>query len=292
MKKLVFMAALMLGFMATSCNNTEPADSQNKPATRAGQVTNLDLRDFGKVHNLIMDYGQSQLAQNSGISPMSTDNEVFVGNLNNAIKDNMANFLRNTTISSLCGDMVDSMDDYLEYYGTYIDEHFLEPIPNLVVNGVQIEGQGILEQLYNCGMLTDHDYDLLKQLAGIATDNNNSISAYADQLQNVLSEWRDIYGEEATFATDSKGLISGACIQIALYSSQWWSLSYRYENGKGPNRIAPWLAYLAGKDLKGAIHGVATHLLACAVEGNNPTWNGVGTAALVGGVANSLGGLF
>lgn len=96
------MTALMLGFIVTSCNNADLADGQNKPATRAGQVANLDLRDFGKVHNLIMDYGQSQLARNSGISPMSTDNEVLVGNLNNAIKDNMANFLRNTTISSLC----------------------------------------------------------------------------------------------------------------------------------------------------------------------------------------------
>lgn len=288
------MTALMFGFIVTSCNNADLADGQNKPATRAGQVANLDLRDFGKVHNLIMDYGQSQLARNSGISPMSTDNEVLVGNLNNAIKDNMANFLRNTTISSLCGDMVDSMDDYLEYYGTYIDEHFLEPIPDSETNGKHIDGTSILEQAYNCGVLDEAEYDMLKRLSGIALDADNgcSLSTMSNQLQDALTIWEINNGKVDNVSVKTDGLASGICLQIGIYSCEWWNGSYVLISNNGPQRIAPWLAYLAGRDLKGAIRGTVKYIVKSYINGSEMTWEGAGTSALVGGVKSSIGGLF
>lgn len=292
MKHFLFMMAVLLGCVVTSCSNTDVVALSNN-ATRSDQAQLVDLRDFGVVHNMIMDFGQTRISDSKALRAYG-DVELVKTDLNRAVKANMSKFILNTSLSGLSEKLIVCMDDYMEYYGGEIEDHFLDPIQEHELNGKKIEGVTILEQASNCGVLNEDEYDLLKQLSAIAIDADSQISLneMQNRLQEILLAWNTKYGDEKNFDTESKGFLSGVCIQIGLYSCDWWGTSYGILQTDGPQRIAPWVAYLAGRDMKGAIKGTVKYLVKSYINGSDLTWGGAGSAALVGGVKSSLGGLF
>lgn len=59
MKQHLLAIVVLLGCLQTSCSNTDMADGPQNPATRSSETEVLDLRDFGIVHNKIMDFAQT-----------------------------------------------------------------------------------------------------------------------------------------------------------------------------------------------------------------------------------------
>lgn len=292
MKHFLFMMTVLLGCVVTSCSNTDVVALSNN-ATRSDQAQLVDLRDFGVVHNMIMDFGQARMANSKDLRAYG-DVEFIKTDLNSAVKDNMSNFMLNTSLSGLSEKMIVYMDDYMEYYGEDIEDHFLDPIDENELNGKIVDGITILEQASNCGVLNEDEYDFLKKISIIAIDADSKIplNEIKNRLQEILLAWNTKYGDEKNFAPESNGLLSGVCIQIGIYSCDWWEFSYGNQQTDGPQRIAPWVAYLVGRDVKGAVRGTLKYVIKSYIRGSDLTWSDAGSAALVGGVKSSLGGLF
>lgn len=283
--KKILGTLVLLGCITASCSNIDSSADQDDLITRTDQSIQIDLLDFGKVHNMMMDYAQTYLNQES-----TSKKDPFSKDLISALKGNMATFLNNTTINMLSDITGDAINNYIANQVLFTDEHFFDPIENLEINGEKVTGRNIIEQVYNCGAISKDDKDILNRLASITVPENSfTLNMYSQELQNLFSEWQHKYGESTIITTESEGLYTGMCIFIGMYSSQWWGTSYTKTQANGPQKIAPWLAALAMKDLKGAIKGLACHLIACSVDGTSSTFKGAATAALVGAGMSSIG---
>ncbi len=115
------------------------------------------------------------------------------------------------------------------------------------------------------------------------------------ELLGVLQDWREEYGSENSASLGDSHVISGASLQIALYSCEWWIQhcnQINNESNNGPQRIVGAIArYLIKRDIKGAIiHGIA-HIIKTANDGDDINWEDVGWSALRGGISSGTFGL-
>lgn len=298
MKQHLLAIVVLLGCLLTSCSNTDMADGPQNPATRSSETEVLDLRDFGIVHNKIMDFAQTcVIADSTAIFCLPFAERVNY--FHPILKTNIEAFLENTSIQELALEVKGTMDSYKPYYGTYIDEHFMDPIDNLKINGELVKGSDLLEQAINSGRVPKEDLSILKRLIAIAveTDDTTPLPEISDRLQIIMNNSSHINAltrhENLNHMRikDYKGLLGSICLEIGIYSCNWWTSSYTLQNENSPQRIAPWVAALALRDVRGAIRSSLLHILTCASLGKEVTLYGVGTSAINGALHSSIGGI-
>lgn len=211
------------------------------------------------------------------------------------LKNNMNGFFANTSIQDMAEDMGNAMDARISYYGTSEDENFLYPIEDLQFNGKAVEGNDIIEQAYNIGAISKEDKRVLRELARIVSDDfNSSLSDGPADLLDLLGQWGQKHTQNYLLSSKGdqfNGFISGICIEIGIYSCNWWHTSYLPQDNGNPQCIAPWLGYLIGRDVRGSIKSSIKYVIMNTIKGEEITVKDLGLSALSGAVNSSLGGL-
>lgn len=65
MKQHLLAFVTLLGCLLTSCSNADVVDGISDSFTRSVQSGMIDLRDYGKVHNMMMDFAQTYMIENN-----------------------------------------------------------------------------------------------------------------------------------------------------------------------------------------------------------------------------------
>lgn len=290
MKNIIVMLSLSILLLMSACSSSEQPEILGS-ATRG---TEMELSDFGKVHNELMTDGKFFINQNKS----KYSDEKLKSTLHTYVKRSSKLRVGANSLAQLSDVIEESMDAAL-WLDNNEDKDWLAPIESGRISGFlpthlehNVPGETIIDQLLNLKLITPKDAEFVKRIVNIVpsdSSSNKSVGAIKEELQLCKAEWETFYGEKCIL--NEANMISGIAIYIGIYSTEWWSEFYAESEKDGPQKIAPWLAHLIAKDVKGAVWGIASYMITSAVNGDDMTVKGAGGSALAGAVKGSLGGL-
>ena len=257
--KTIFMTLVAL--VMAGCTSSEvpnPAD-MDSAGTRA---IGTDLRKIGALHNEALDFAATYLAEHPTCKVGDFENNLPL----QAFHISLTSFMEKNTpevIGCTASQVKISMDDAKYIWDTPEDADLLQPI---IINGSSFELSGVetcIDQVEALKVLTHKEILFLRSIAELTDLDKGQMPSNAvveERLNSLVTEWEAEYGKKGYIGLGNSMTVSGIPLSVAVSSFQWWT-DYYSGLDNGQQRLAPLLAYVLGKDAKGALSGVLLSLL-------------------------------
>lgn len=250
MKKIKFFLMVLCILLLGSCTQKEDSPL-NLPQTRS---VNIDLKKVGSIHNLMLDFVDSI----SYLNPSLRSGDFKKNPQLQSMHEELSEYIINEAGS----DLQCSSEELAEVFAAY--EFIYDGTPyNPVIfmdqsnTSININTYSWIDPfLYNIEISTQEEY-FLRTIATIWMNKDGSPKSNTqikEELNLLLKEWVRWYGEDALKNPTIDNVMSGTCLTIALSSFDWWH-TYLNPSRSEKGRIAPYIAFLLGKDAKGALLG-------------------------------------
>ncbi|MCM1520888.1 MAG: hypothetical protein NC098_08895 [Lachnoclostridium sp.] len=283
----IYNLIISFAFLSTLLSCSENDNPIQTDETIRSRSENIDIRDFGELHNMMLDNAVTFLSLNpyfhAGDFNNNSQLQHFHKGLTTLVVENYPKWMQSTNEEieesmqqfSFIYDCPDLSKLYLSNArGTFTTTPFTEECFAYLDNECQISGKEIafLKEIVTMAELEDGSY---------VTAN-----ALRDSINDLVNRWETIYGVNAYGRISDTYILSGVCVSIAKSSLDWWSKYLSKETGR-PVRIAPILAYFVEKDLKGAALGII-----CSVLVGQRDPKAIAKDALIAGGVSSIYALF
>ena len=283
----------MLTILLVSCSDSPSQTPSTSDDTSSRSLSGLAcFQGLGSVHNEILHASLQSFDENTQVLALDEGVDYLVQVQTEEIsKQNYSSQTKSRLTTGIEEHKNYMIPGVLKQRFDYTNATFVPTTENIKAASVY----QLLAYASEKKLITETEHDILSSLARLISSNAEgtiSNDAYITELNTIRNDWESVYGKTTYFNPNSDiipvstklkdGAMSGAVLNIALNSAEYWSTLN--DQGEGTDEC-PWLA----SDAAGALVGAVSGGIMSYIQDDEINWSSVGWSALGGALDSSLG---